>query len=155
MLSPTNLNKAFELALLQEQAVETMEKMSRNRNPHHNISKVPYPTVNELVPYKGHTRQNIHTLEYSPKTANNHKFNQPGNSSKQPTLNQETRKTPNPCFKCGERYFNGHQCKYKVILNIEECPEEKEEGEDKRMMKRKLWGLYRCRPLKEWMEVEW
>lgn len=55
-------------------------------------------------------------------------------SSNKPNTNNQTNvssfRTPKPCFKCGERFFPGHQCKIQQTLMTIQIGEKEKTGEE-------------------------
>lgn len=81
MLGPPTLNKAFKLALLQEQAVEAMEKRHKHKNTH--LPKGQHNTCTKIVPYKNFQhKNNLPTIEYQPIQPLGQKQSSSGNTHK-------------------------------------------------------------------------
>lgn len=112
IMTPTSVKQAAEKARLQELALEAIFKKH----------KVPYKPSILAGQYGGGNARPLltwHNQQNSKTTINN-------NGSKENLIEQ--RRQLGLCFKCGEKYGPGHQCK-RQLMNMEGADGEKMEEE--------------------------
>lgn len=120
MMRPRTVEQASESARLQETLVEVMMKKQRQqqRGMVLGISNVGGKNYNQEV-MKG---------------------KQVGGSSSVPYEEQlgEQRRLAGLCFRCGDKYYQGHQCKRQILLL--EGDEEEDQGETGEVNPRRMIG---------------
>lgn len=150
MLRPTNLAHAFEIARLQEQLLHnngkpalaskptfTFYKNTSNSNTinpqsltyitaqlHHNF---PYTTKPPNESTISKSASNVPTKPYSMTSTNsvNQTSTKPSNTN---LVN--TTKPSRPCYRCGDKFFPGHQCKPKAVMALQIEEQGKESGDE-------------------------
>ncbi|KAL4291734.1 hypothetical protein GQ457_14G021280 [Hibiscus cannabinus] len=101
---PRTLNEAYRQAKLHELSIEIETKRSRPAIRTNTYSTQPNP------------QKTYNPTTFNPQKTTNQNFNQ--NPTKQALL--DYRRTNNLCYKCGDRFTPGHQCKLKQLNLMEE-----------------------------------
>nr|CAD1830585.1 unnamed protein product [Ananas comosus var. bracteatus] len=112
MFKPSTLEQAYEQAGLQEQSISAMMKKSkillRNQGS------------TQLSSYKGNSSITTNRTSETPKYYTS-KFNTERAFPNRQLIEQ--RRAAGLCFKCGDRYFPGHQCRTQSINTVTATPE--------------------------------
>ncbi|XP_057999881.1 uncharacterized protein LOC110642382 [Hevea brasiliensis] len=124
MFRPESLLQAFEQAKLQEQSIEAILRKQK-----------PY-----IRPYfNSYNTRNAQFRNANPTSKPNFSTANPSSSFSKPIfvaelekppskfINSDLKKGNNSCFKCGDRYYPGHQCKTQQILALQADEEGLEE----------------------------
>ncbi|XP_021653075.2 uncharacterized protein LOC110644554 [Hevea brasiliensis] len=136
MMKPTTLFHDFEIAKYQEQLLSCSKKVNSVTRPHQNNFRPSYSST--FVP-KNTSSQSPYFLE--PKASNweQSSIAKPINSVKKPSISMgqssvnqpinkvssnmlvthNTIRSPRSCFKCGKKFFPGHQCKQKTLMALQ------------------------------------
>lgn len=121
LLKPTTLAEAFEIAVVQEQSLDVLSKKMKM------VAKVGMD-----VPKSGSITISDH--KGSGSTIGKAKLKEAGEFKKLTPQEIQYRRNNHLCFKCGDRYSPGHQCKFAnlnfVIAEEEEVFEDAEGEQD-------------------------
>lgn len=116
MLSPTSLTKAFEIAQLQEQACKLHHQQLKPGGKHIIDNKFG------LIKHPGTNVSNQYKVPSAPERMGSQGLLETKKLSPQEV---QYRRNHGLCFKCGEKYGLGHQCKSKQ-LNLMSSEEEED-----------------------------